>query len=284
MPFGNGSGIGEFVTMTILGFNLTRYLKLYSHILSCTFKSLIEYRLNFVVQLIYGPAYNGMLYLILQTALSKTPSLGGWNHDQIMVLFTSFHLFYTTCIILFVKSVRYLLAHGVRTGEVDMIMTKPVSVQFYLTFQKPELQQLLLWISLLGFFIHSLWGVRDQVSLLNFAVYLLSLGLGFVTAYGVITGYAASGFVVNRVMQVMELFDKVADFSQYPTPIFPETMQMVLYTLIPIGFFGYVPVLFLLGRGSLFWFVAMVVAAGVSALGNRLAWNWALKQYSSASS
>lgn len=244
----------------------------------------MEYRWNFLLQIFYGPAYVLVLFLTMTVVFSKTVSLAGWTYQEAIVLFAVFHLLYSTCLLFFLMSVRYFLWTGVRIGQPDLVMTKPISTQFLLTFGKPELNQVPLIIGLLILFFYQLFVGQFSIGLIDVLFFILTFGLGIVIAYTAITTYMTVGFYVTKAAQVVEFFDKVADYSQYPTPIFPASLQLVFFSVIPISFFSFVPTGLLLGKLSPMMVVYTVAAAGVFIIINQFVWKKALKHYSSASS
>ena len=108
--------------------------------------------------------------------------------------------------------------------------------------------------------------------------------LGLILCYLSVTTYATLGFYLTRAQQIMEVYDKTTDYGLYPTPLFPPTFQFLVFVLIPVAFFGYVPTLFLLGRGSPVYVPAALALAFVFFVINQWAWKVSLKHYSSASS
>lgn len=263
---------------------MKRYLSIYWHIFSSTLKSALEYRTNFLVQLFYAPAYVGVLFLLLSLAFSKTPMLGGWSHDEALLLFAVFHVVYCLSALLFLKGIRDMLWSGIRLGQFDIILTKPVSAQFLATFGKPEIQQLFLLTLLFGLSGRQLMLLWPQIQLANIFLALLGLVLGILIVYFVLSTYATIGFFVTKAQQVIEFFDKASDQAQYPVTLFPASIQLLFFTVVPIAYAGYVPVSILLGKNSSLPIFTSVLTLVVLIIINRWAWRYSLRQYSSASS
>lgn len=263
---------------------MKRYLIVYGNIVLFSLKSIMEYRLNFLLQILYGPAYVLTLFLIITVVFTKTDSLANWSHQEAILMFAVFHLLYTTCILLFIQSVRYFLWTGVRIGQPDLVMTKPISTQFLLTFAKPELNQIPLILGLIVLFFHQLAVGQFVISLIDAVLFFITFVLGMIIVYTVITTYMTIGFYVTKAAQVIEFFDKVTDYSQYPTPIFPLSLRWVFFSVIPIAFFSYVPTGLLLHKLPPVMVVYTVLAAVIFIIINQFAWHQALKHYSSASS
>lgn len=263
---------------------MKRYLAIYWHIFSATLKAQLEYRTNFIVQLLYAPAYVTVLFLILTLAFSKTPVLAGWHRDEAILLFVTFHIVYCLSATLFIKGIRDMLWSSIRMGQFDMILTKPLSAQFLATFGKPEIQQLFLLSILTCLGARQLSMLAPAIELSNVPWALLTLGLGIFIIYFVLSTYATIGFYVTKAQQIIEFFDKAADQAQYPVALFPGSIQLLFFTIVPIAYAGYVPVSLLLGKSSpsiALWSGGALV---ILIIINRWAWRRGLEQYSSASS
>lgn len=263
---------------------MKRYLSLYCNLFFFTLKSMLEYRLNFLLQVMYAPAYTLVLYFILVTVYSKTTTLAGWSAQEGMLLFAVFHLLYMTFYFFFMKGLRYLLWTAIRMGELDFILTKPVNLQFYVSIAKPYVELLPLLIILLGYFIYQLMVLPVPLTAVNFGLFLIMFAAGIAITYLSLSSYATIGFYASKAAQVIELFDKASDYAQYPNPVFPTSVRVITFTLMPIAFFSYVPTLFLLGKGSLLLFLATSVTVIILIFINQWLWRRGLQHYSSASS
>ena len=262
----------------------SHYLTIYRHLFLFKFKSAMSYRINFFLKLFYGPAYIGVMFLITNLAFSQTGYLAGWSKSEGLLLFSVFQLIYINCFVLFLTGFRHFLWQGVRHGEIDLMLVKPVNTQFLVAFSYPDIDQILLWFSLAIMFIYQLLFSTLYFSMLQF----LSFGVMFIIAhliiYFVISTYAPLGFYLTKAQQVMEIFDKSSDFAQYPTPLFPSSIRWIFFTILPTAFFGYLPTSFLIGKGNyLFILVSLLFLIFLIGL-NKITWQKGLRNYSSVSS
>lgn len=262
---------------------MKKYLKIYLQLLLFSTKSKLSFRFNLVFKLLYGPAYVGVLLTILLITYSKTSTLAGWNKNDALLLFAVFNMIYATCLIAFIDSMRYLLWDGIRLGEVDGWLMKPGNIQFFLTFSRPNLDLISLWIFVVVFFVYKMITLHS-VSVLNIIGFWILFVLAHVIVYLVLSIYSTLGFYVTRAQQVLEVFDKAADFAQYPLTIFPQSLQLLLSTFIPLAFFSYIPTLFLKNEGSILLVISSITLTVTLFAINHFAWKNALRHYSSASS
>lgn len=261
---------------------MKRYLTIFWYLLLFDFKARMTYRWNFLVQMLYGPAYVFIMWLLLKIVYTKTSSLLGWTEAEATILFSTFHTMYSLSILTFINSIRHLLWQGIRQGELDFTLLKPVNTQFLATFSYPEIQQLFLVLGVFSLWLYSLTQVSFHwFNLLLFGgLWLLSFAINYLT----LSTYATLGFYVIKAQQVLEIYDKFSDQAQYPTSIYPESIQFVMFTVLPIAFMSFVPVSFLLGRGNFWLLGGMITLLIVLFITNQWAWRRGLQHYSSASS
>ena len=263
---------------------MKRYLTILYQMMLFSFKSSLEYRWNFLVQMFYGPAYVFIMYLLVEIAFAKTQILAGWTKQEGILLFSVFQFLYALCYVIFMKGVRHVMWTAVRHGELDFMLTKPINIQFYATFSKPNFELLLLAVGTGLIFFRQLWILSSSIEQINALAFVIMFILGMIIAYFAVAIYATASFYIIRAEQVLELYDKMTDFAQYPLPLFPGSIQMIFFSVVPIAFFSYLPTLILLGKGSLSWIVASVLFAVCLFFINQFAWKKALQHYSSASS
>lgn len=262
----------------------TRYFTIYKHLFLFKFKSAMTYRLNFFLKLFYGPAYIGVMFLLMRIAFSQSGQLAGWTMNEGVLLFSAYQLVYVNCFILFLTGFRHFLWQGVRHGEIDQMLVKPVNTQFLISFSYPDIDQLLLWFSLTSLFVYQLFFTSIQFTLMQFVQFGSMFILAHLVIYFVISTYATAGFFLTRAQQVMEIFDKSSDFGQYPTPIFPSSIRWIFFTIIPTAFFGYLPTSFLIGRGKIEYIFLSVLLLVLLIFLNKFMWKRGLRAYSSVSS
>lgn len=261
-----------------------KYLSIYRKLFFATASTFMAYRLNFVIQSLYGPAYVLVMYGLLAIAYSKTETLGGWTKAEGELLFLVFQWLFVLCIVIFMKGARHFLWNGFRRGELDMHLTKPANPQFFVLFSKPELEQGMLTLALSGLLAWHAWPFVLANSWLENSGFVVMILLGALVTYFSIAIYTAAGFYLTRAGQIVELYNKISDFAQYPLIIFPVAFQLLAVSIVPLAFFSYYPTLFLLGKGELSHLGYALTAAVILGVLNSIIWSNSLKRYSSASS
>jgi ABC-2 type transport system permease protein len=155
------------------------------------------------------------------------------------------------------------------SGTFDSILIRPWPTLFTLLARKMDLNRL--GIAAQGLAITSV-GVsalvhRGQLGPWQ-ALYVACIPLfGALVLLAISTATAALGFWMTRIdeLQVFTLYAPLTA-SYYPLSIYPGWLRGLMYTLIPVAFINYVPVLFLTGKGGGAWSLAASPAVAVLAL------------------
>jgi ABC-2 type transport system permease protein len=144
---------------------------------------------------------------------------------------------------------------AILNGDLDSYMTQPKNLLLHLAGSKSRSKG---WGHLATMIILLiLGGFRDSIPLVS----LLTLsGCLIFTAYGIIVNSLT--FWLGSIEAVSQkLLDSLFLFSLYPSNIYSGVLQLVMFTLIPAGLIGYVPVELL---RSFSWTKAAILFFGCS--------------------
>src|SRR5262249_37510867 len=129
------------------------------------------------------------------------------------------------------------LARAIHEGELDAMLAQPKPTLLYLLGRRSNASGLGDFVT--GCVMIGLWaGVRPSaapvvaLAMLASAVVIVSSGVLF----------ASLAFWLGPVEAASrQLFESVIMFALYPEPLFGGVVRLVLFTLVPAGFVGYVP-------------------------------------------
>jgi ABC-2 type transport system permease protein len=99
---------------------------------------------------------------------------------------------------------------------------------------------------------------------------------------GLLTGLSGLGFHLHHRGTAVGLVFQLSTFNRYPMDLFPKVLRYLLTFVLPLGFAGFYPASFLLGRDE--WLPYAVATPFVGALclgGGWWFWGWSLRRYSS---
>lgn len=261
---------------------MKKYFNIYWLIFSTSTKRLLEYRINALVHAMYAITYMILLNLIIQIIFQHTHTLGGWTKDEVMMLYVVVATLFNTMMFLCLEGFRKFMNYGVRNGEIDQLLTKPIHPLFGVSLFMPDITIILPTFGMIGYGIFIF--LKVDITLLNFIIFLINFILSLYISYLIFSLYASVAFFVDKAGQVMELITKSSDYSQYPMSIFPRPFQLISFSVLPIAFFGYVSTTFLLGKGSWQLMAYTFIFCIFLYYCVKKAWQIGLKKYSSASS
>ncbi len=246
--------------------------------------SQLEYRANFytgiAMELGYFLAKIVYLIVIYKTGVP----VNGLTPDEVLVFFGTYMIATGPYAGLYMINL-YSIGRQVQTGELDLLLVKPVSTQFMLTLKRSDLA-LLTTDTLLGVacVITGLAriGVRVGVfDVLGYCGYLLS---GSILAYSMFLLPQVLAFKLIKTNALTGLVDSSWDFNNLPMGIYTRLIQNVGVFVLPIFVLTNFPALFILKKMEPLYAVWGILGAFVwLAFTNRL-FRRGLKRYQSASS
>jgi ABC-2 type transport system permease protein len=93
---------------------------------------------------------------------------------------------------------------------------------------------------------------------------------------------ASIGFWVINSMPIMTTIYNIADFSKYPTTVFPKVIQWTVTYLIPFAFVSFLPATVLLkGADATPILIGSIIAVSILSVSSYLLWTLGLKSYQS---
>lgn len=263
---------------------MRRYLVIYKKILTTTIQRALEYRLNALVQSLYGIVFMLAILVSLNVMFSHADSIAGWNRSEALLLFSVMNMMFVLFMVLIIEGIRRFMQFGVSRGEVDMFLTKPVNTQFLVSFFYPDVSSVVMLFCSVSIFFYAMYLNLASISMSGLFSFMLTYSLCCAIFYFYFASLAVSAFYITKSRQILEMGTKMSDFGFYPTNMFPRAFQVISFTIVPIAFFGYVPTLFLLSRGSWQLFLFCIFILVTIFIINQVAWKKGLKAYSSASS
>lgn len=242
-----------------------------------------QYRANFIALGVVGILETAVTVLPMLLLFGFTDVLDGWTRGETIALVGMYRIAISLYELIAGNGV-LKLSNDVNSGDLDMLLIRPVNTQFLITFRYVSLFQIVnVMIGLLVFAI----GV-SQSSLMFSWQSLLQVALifasGLVLLAVIISAGAYIAFRATTVEQLPWAVIDIAQMGQYPISFYPAPVRSVLTMIVPVAFVTTIPMDAL--RGSLgWWTTAVAVAFAVGAL-MALRWWWhnSVRHYASASS
>jgi ABC-2 type transport system permease protein len=242
----------------------------------------LQYRANFVTSVLGTVFYMATALLTLALFFHHTTALGGWNYWEIVVLLGVFNAL-SGVIESVLRPGIGQLADEVRSGELDLVLVKPVDAQGFVSFRRLDVWRItdvVLGLALAGYALVQLHRVPTATQLAAFA---LTLAAAAIVVYAIWVTLMSLAFWFVSVENIAVLFDSVFEGARYPVSAYPEALRFLFVYLIPIAWTTTIPASALTGRlrpevGVLAVLIAVLVFALARAL-----WRASLRKYSGAS-
>ena len=242
----------------------------------------LQYRANFVASVLGTLAYMATALLTLDLFFSHTNTLGGWDYWEIVVLLGVFNAL-TGVIETVLRPGIGELADEVKSGELDLVLVKPVDAQGFVSFRRLDVWRLTDVVLGLGLAGYALIRLHHVPSLAQLAAFGLTLAAAAVVVYAIWVALMSLTFWFVSVENIAVLFDAVFEGARYPVSAYPGALRFLFVYLIPIAWTTTIPASALTGRlRPALGLIAVLVAAVAFGLARAL-WRAALRRYSGAS-
>lgn len=261
-----------------------KHLYIYWLFLKNSLIAQMEYRANFITGILmeFGYLIAKILYVIVIFRSGK--EINGLSPDAILLFIGTFVMITGFYAGLFMMNFYELRGH-IQSGSMDLLITKPVSLQFLLTLRRSDAG--LLAIDLLGgaIMVGIGWSRLaipfNLINALGFLGFMLS---GAMVGYAIFLLPSIFSFWFVNTSAIAEVTDSFWDFNNVPMMVYNRLIQRIGVFVLPIFVVTNFPALFVLGKMNTLY-IAWGIVVPFLLLGLiRLFWNCAVRNYTSASS
>jgi ABC-2 type transport system permease protein len=205
-------------------------------LVATNFKATLALRSAFVIQVVFMALNNFTFFVFWWALMAHVTTLRGWRLGDIQMLFglvaAAFGLTVTVA-----GGVRYL-GRFIEDGDLDTLLTQPKSVLVHALGMRAQPSGLGDLISGLIFIV---WSGQISWRMMPFVLAVIIASALIFVACGVV--FFSLAFWLGRVETVAtQLWELLITFSLYPEPLFGGTLRLMLFTVLPAGFVGYLPV------------------------------------------
>jgi ABC-2 type transport system permease protein len=198
-------------------------------------KAALALRGTFLLQVLFMALNNLIYFSFWWMLLRRIPHIGGWRVGDIAGLYAVVAAGFGLAVT-FAGGVRHL-GRMIEEGELDGLLTQPKPVLLHALGSRSQasgIGDLMSGCVLLGLFGQVRIGDAPFVviAVLASAAVFLATGIIF---------FSAAFWFGKTEMASRQLWDVLITFALYPEPLFGGALRLLLFTLLPAGFVGYVP-------------------------------------------
>ena len=199
-------------------------------------KATLALRGAFVMQVVFMTLNNFSFFVFWWVLMHNVSTLRGWRLADIELLFGMVAAAFGLTVTL-AGGVRHL-GRFIEEGDLDTLLTQPRSVLVYALGMRSQPSG---FGDLISGIIFIAWSGQVSLRLLPLVLAaILASALVFV-ACGIV--FFSFAFWLGKVETVArQLWELLITFSLYPEPLFGGLLRVALFTVLPAGFVGYLPV------------------------------------------
>lgn len=242
----------------------------------------VQYRLNFVLQLVQSAVRLVTGVVAIQIVFSYTTTLDGWREPELLAVL-GVHILLGGVMATFVLPNMYRFRYEVHQGELDYALVRPVDSQMFISSR-----QLSFWNVVdiaVGAVVLS-WaisGLAGSLGVAQIVLFVVALVCGAVILYGVWMAFTTTVFWLIDLQDMDSIMTGLYDAGRWPIRIYPFWLQGTLTAVVPLGVAITVPAEALTGRLTVTAMAVLVVVAIVAVAGSRALWLYGVRNYSGAS-
>ena len=265
---------------------LAHYLSVTIYSIKMALLTIVEYPSNILGWLLSNPIQFLLGFAAIRFAVEQFGEINGWNYGQLAFLYGISVISHALSMIFFVQG--WFMGFYVIEGEFDRFLTRPMSVLYQFFFTNINVFGLTDLIPGILVFLYGCVKTDFPFTVTNVVGILVMLTGAVLIRGGIYILLGSTSFWTKSANDfgqfTQEIFDKT---TMYPLSMYPESLQLILTFLIPIGWVSFYPASELMGIESTFstggmgvWITLGVGIAAMMIAG--LVFRAGLKQYESA--
>lgn len=244
----------------------------------------MEYRFNFLGNIAMEGGYLLVKMSYVVVVYRSGAQINGLTPDEILLFIGTFVLLTGVYAGMFMIN-DYRLRGMIKDGELDLILTKPVSLIFMATLRQSNMTLFAVDALAGGVMVAIAWArLQLPVTVVTLGGYCVFLALSSAVAYSLFLLPQILSFWLLNTSAIAEITDSFWDFNNMPMGIYSRWIQQIGVFVLPIFVITNFPPMFVLGRMPAQYTAWALVLPFLLLMLVRMAWNKGMGNYSSASS
>lgn len=262
---------------------MRRYFSLWWSLFQNSLTRDMEFKANFLGGLFVDVIFYGIQFFFFSVIYSYVDAIGVFTREDVMIFLIVTFLTDTLYMFFFAGNLFNLNRWMVR-GDLDFFLLKPVASQFLVSFRYIKSYAVVSLVILTMLLFSRIALYSQPVPLLNWAAFVISLGLGWIVWYGVEFIVSTSCFWFKNFSVSGWLSHEILKFSTRPDSIYTGLFRKVLFSAIPMILIASIPTRTLLYGPDINYMGWQLFIAIIFLVNSRIIWRKGLIRYESASS
>lgn len=243
----------------------------------------LEFRANLAVKI-----FTDIIWYVAQISVffviyKHTDTIAGWSYDEVLCYQLILFLVDSLYMIFFHENLERI-PDKVRTGELDLLLAKPINSQFVVSVQRISTAYILNFFLVTGLLIWAILRLPYDVPVHRVLGLVLILIPAVLIYYATRMLLTTNSLIFVRADAVGYLWFQIYRLAFRPHAMYPMWLRYLIFSVIPVGFMVSGPATILIKGVSYNLFFGAFFAAGLFMWMTTRYWRFALRFYASASS
>jgi ABC-2 type transport system permease protein len=244
----------------------------------------MEYRFNFIGNFCMESGYLLVKLSYVVVVYRSGVTINGLSPDQVLLFSGTFVALTGLYAGLFMIN-NFGLRNKIKDGDLDLLLTKPVSLQFMVTLRQADLTIFSVDVIAGLIMVAIAWGrLGIPITFYTVGGYTAFLAISGLVSYSLFLLPLLLTFWMTNASSLAGIVDSFWDFNSMPMDIYSNWIKAVGIFLLPIFAITNFPPMFLLNKMPPTYMAWAAVLPLLLLLAVRLIWRQGLKNYNSASS
>jgi ABC-2 type transport system permease protein len=243
----------------------------------------LEFRSNFLFSAVSTAVWAVLSIVLAGLVFTNVREIRGWDMDRMFILTGSFLIVESLMSTLFQRNMQKL-SELVNKGELDFVLTRPISSQFLVSIRYLDFGDLPTAVVGLVYVGLGVQRLGLQPGPVEVALYALLLLCALTSFYALWFMTVTLVLYTGRIENISAVMDPVLRLGRMPTDVFRGVTRPLLVYVIPIAAISTLPSQALLGTLDPAVAPYQVVLALVLLWASHRFWHFSLRRYTSASS
>ena len=263
---------------------IKKHLFIYIMFVKFSVMSQMEYRFNFIGNLSMETGYLFYKLSYVVVVYRSGVTINGLSPDEILLFIGTFVTLTGIYAGLFMIN-NFQLRGKIKDGDLDLLLTKPVSLQFMATLRQADVTIFSVDVIAGLIMVSIAWSrLGIPVTLFHVGGYAVFAALSCLVAYGLFLLPQILSFWLMNTSAIAEITDSFWDFNNMPMDIYTFTIRQVGVFILPIFVISNFPPMFVLHKMPPIYLAWAFLLPVILLYLVRLLWKRGLMSYSSASS
>ncbi len=260
---------------------IKRYLGVLKVLIALRFHHLMVFRLDFLAPFFIDGSLFLVQLLVFQAVYANVDTVGGWGSGEMILYIGTFSLLNAVSMLVCFFGI-ITIPEKIRSGEMDLYLSKPVSPLFRLTFERVNPGSGLLVVMSILIIVYGAKEAEGAFTGKRILAYLFWVTLMQILYYEMEVMIRSVSFYVVSAARINQLEEAGLDLCmKLPGIAFYGVYKFIFYFILPYGMMATLPVQSLIGEMSWKLAAAGIGVVSVFTLITCILWSHGIRHYNS---